>query len=303
MLVRVGFLWGALSALLLNACSPGTGTNPDAADAGPAKDVPMPALAADISCFSPGSTWRPQTLASDVGVTQSVEMRTTPLGGDEGEIAAEVELSIWFDNTNDGTADAQGVTGNDGTVSMTVPTCQALTVRAVRDPDTEVTFKANLVVDPTLNAADVTVVETLTSASIKAILNETIDNSSSLVAGTAYDCAGEPIVGVRARVRDANGNLIEEARDYYFNDRNLPTRRQTQPYTNTDGKWVVFNLPVGEVFVEIYANQCDGDDCEEIILGGTKLVSEGDSVNIGNVHAGVEQGVYFPASCLNEAMQ
>lgn len=303
MLVRVGFSWVALSALWLNGCTPATGGDSDGKDAGPTTEPPMPALNADISCFSPGATWRPQNLAVEIGAEQSVEIRTVPLGGDDGEIAAEVELAIWFDNTNVGEADASGVTGNDGTVMMTVPTCQALTVRAVRDPDTEVTFKANLVVDPTLNSADVTVVETLTSASIKAILNETIDNSSSLVAGTAYDCAGEPIAGVRARVRDANGDLIEDARDYYFNDRNLPTRRQTQPYTNTDGKWVVFNLPVGELFVEIYANQCDGDNCQEIVLGGTKLRSEGDSVNISNVNAGVEQGVYFPSSCLDEGMQ
>lgn len=303
MSVRTASVWMALFALVSAACSPSTDDGPATTDAGPGGDVPMPALDADISCFTPGETWRAQDLAADIGTEQNVEFRTLPLGGEEDEIAAEVELAIWFDNSNVGDADANGVTGNDGTVSMTVPTCQPLTVRAVRDPDTEVTFKANLVVDPALSVADVTVVETLTSASIKAILNETIDNSSSLVAGTVYDCAGEPISGVRARVRDANGDLLEDARDYYFNDRDLPTRRETQQYTNTDGKWVVFNLPVGEVFVEIYANQCEGDACEEIILGGTKLRSEGDSVNIGNVNAGVEQGVYFPASCLTEGMQ
>lgn len=291
------WIWvaGCVHAL---ACAPNG--NPDALgpDASTPDEEVLPPLVGDLSCFTPGGSWNSQTLRADVGGEQTVELVTAPLGGDEGEVSAEVDISVWFDNTTSGDADVTGTTGNDGTISLTLPTCQPLTVKAVREPDTEVTYKANVIADPDLAAVEVTVVESLTAASIKAILNETINEESSLVAGTIYGCDGEPVVHARARVRDTSGALIEGARDYYFNSSGLPAKTQVRSDTNEDGKWVVFNLPIGEVVVEIYGNVCEGDTCEEVVLGSTSLVSAGNSVNIGNVFTGVESGVYYPAGCV-----
>lgn len=291
------------SALLLTsslgvACAPppeqpGTGN-----DGGqPAEEALLP-LEGDLSCFTPGGPSLSQEVRNDRGFTTQVALVTKPLGGEDDEVSAEVDVSIWFNNTSAGDPDLTGTTGNDGSVTLLLPTCQPLTVKAHRAPDTEVTYKANLIVDPVVATADVTVVETLTAASIKAILNESINETSSLVAGTVYDCAGEPLVNARARVRDGSGAVIEGARDYYFNDSRLPTKPQVRSATNVDGKWVVFNLPIGEVSVEVYGKRCEGETCEEVVLGTTRLQSAGDSVNIGNVYVGVEGGVYFPAGCL-----
>ena len=75
-----------------------------------------------------------------------------------------------------------------------------------------------------------------TAASIKAILNESTSETSSLVAGTIYDCNQDPVLNARARVKDSSGAILSDARDYYFNDASLPTRRSNRSYTNTDGR-------------------------------------------------------------------
>ena len=123
-----------------------------------------------------------QTLA-ETGTTVTSALLGVPLGGDDGEYSAEVDLSFWYDNSTDGEPDATGVTGNDGILTVELPSCQPLTTLAVRTIDTELTYKANFVIDPESPDAEVTVVESLTAASIKAILNESTSETSSLVAG------------------------------------------------------------------------------------------------------------------------
>ena len=291
-------LWALLcSAGLIVSC--GSADEADSTDTGGgAEEDVLPALVGDFSCFEPGQTWLTQTLKSDTGSSVSASLLGVPLGGDEGEFVAEVDISFWYDNTTSGDADSNGITGNDGVLEIELPSCQPLTTLAIRSIDTEPTYKANFVIDPENPSAEVTVVESLTAASIKAILNESTSDTSSLVAGTIYDCNQDPVLNARARVKDSSGNILADARDYYFNDASLPTRRSNRSYTNTDGRWVVFNLPVGAVTIEIYGNTCDGDNCTEVVLGTTDLTSVGNSVNIGNVFAGVEGGVYYPQSCL-----
>ena len=41
-------------------------------------------------------------------------------------------------------------------------------------------------------------------------------------------------------------------------------------------------------------------ECTEVVLGTTDLTSIGDSVNIGNVFAGIEGGVYYPQAAYNK---
>lgn len=291
-------IWALLcSAGLIAACGSSDGSDSTATGSETEEDV-LPALVGDFSCFEPGQTWLSQTLKSDSGTTVATSLLGVPLGGDDGEFASEVDISFWYDNTISAEADATGVTGNDGTLEIELPSCQPLTTLAIRSIDTEPTYKANFVIDPENPNAEVTVVESLTAASIKAILNESTSDSSSLVAGTIYDCNQDAVVNARARVKDSNGSILDDARDYYFNDASLPTRRSNRSYTNTDGRWVVFNLPVGAVTIEIYGNVCEGSDCTEVVLGTTDLSSVGNSVNIGNVYAGIEGGVYYPQSCL-----
>ena len=291
-------IWALLcSASLISACGSADESSGTDTTGNEENDV-LPALVGDFSCFEPGQAWLEQTLKAETGTTVTSALLGVPLGGDDGEYSAEVDLSFWYDNSTDGEPDATGVTGNDGILTVELPSCQPLTTLAVRTIDTELTYKANFVIDPESPDAEVTVVESLTAASIKAILNESTSETSSLVAGTIYDCNQDPVLNARARVKDATGAILSDARDYYFNDASLPTRRSNRSYTNTDGRWVVFNLPVGPVTIEVYGNICEGEECTEVVLGTTDLTSIGDSVNIGNVFAGIEGGVYYPQSCL-----
>lgn len=288
--------WALLCcASLLTAC--GGTDDAGSSDTTPTEE-PLPELVGDFSCFTPGEGWINQTLKDEVGTTVTAELTGIPLGGDEGEIAGEVDISFWFDNAASGDADATGMTDTNGLLQVALPSCTPITTLALRAIDTEPTYKANFVIDPENPSDEVTVVESLTAASIKAILNESTSDTSSLVAGTIYDCNKAPVLNARARVKDSSGTLLENARDYYFNDASLPTRRSNRSFTNTDGRWVVFNLPVGSVTIEVYGNICDGGACNEVILGTTVLNSIGDSVNIGNVFAGIDGGIYYPQSCL-----
>ena len=117
--------------------------------------------------FEPGQAWLEQTLKAETGTTVTSALLGVPLGGDDGEYSAEVDISFWYDNSTDGEPDATGITGNDGVLTVELPSCQPLTTLAVRTIDTELTYKANFVIDPENPDAEVTVVESLTAASIK----------------------------------------------------------------------------------------------------------------------------------------
>ena len=114
----------------------------------------------------------------------------------------------------------------------------------VRTIDTELTYKANFVIDPENPDAEVTVVESLTVASIKAILNESTSETSSLVAGTIYDCNQDPVLNARSG-KDGWRYPIG-CRDYYFNDASLPTRRSNRS-TQTQMTLGRIQPPVGPV--------------------------------------------------------
>ena len=116
-------LWALLcSAGLIVSC--GSADEADSTDTGGnvEEDV-LPALVGDFSCFEPGQTWLTQTLKADTGGSVSASLLGVPLGGDEGEFAAEVDISFWYDNTTTGDADSNGVTGNDGVLEIELPSC------------------------------------------------------------------------------------------------------------------------------------------------------------------------------------
>ena len=255
-------------------------------------------LVGDFSCFEPGQAWLEQTLKAETGTTVTSALLGVPLGGDDGEYSAEVDISFWYNNSTTVMQMLRGMTGNDGVLTVELPSCQPLTTLAIRTIDTELTYKANFVIDPENPDAEVTVVESLTAASIKAILNESTSDTSSLVAGTIYDCNQDPVLNARARVKGFKRHhplmpvTITSTMQAYQRD---VVTVLTQTPTDA-GSYSIF--PVGPVTIEVYGNICEGEVCTEVVLGTTDLTSIGDSVNIGNVFAGIEGGVYYPQSCL-----
>jgi hypothetical protein len=114
-----------------------------------------------------------------------------------------------------------------------------------------------------------------------------------IVAGRAYDCAGENLEGLQVMVEGAGGNIPEGVVAKYFRD-DFPNRNQ--PYTSDDGLWILMDVPTGDWLVKGYV--ADG-------LGGHTLVAQtelkvlADSINISSVYSGISDGVKMPADCLS----
>lgn len=123
------------------------------------------------------------------------------------------------------------------------------------------------------------------------------EENTGIVAGTAYDCDQEPIAGAQIFLHDGTGKPPATGYVYYFSstgDTNLPTSREDQPYSNTNGLWVAVNVPPGTWTIEMWA----WDGAQLVELGSTQLQIKAGMIGISNVYTGDDDGVYYPASCL-----
>ena len=70
-----------------------------------------------ILCFEPAKRgWNKH--CAETGTTVTSALLGVPLGGDDGEYSAEVDISFWYINSTDGEPDATGITGNDGVLTV-----------------------------------------------------------------------------------------------------------------------------------------------------------------------------------------
>ena len=186
-----------------------------------------------------------------------------------------------------------------GLISVGMNTCEPFTYRASTDPlldATKVTIESHDVmphkgaINPVSH--ELNSVSSTTYALIPTLLGVSPDVEKGIVAGRAYDCAGENLEGLQVMIEGASGNIPESVVAKYFRD-DFPNRNQ--PYTSDDGLWILMDVPTGDWFVKGYV--ADG-------LGGHTLVAQtelkvlADSINISSIYAGVEDGVKMPDDCL-----
>lgn len=221
----------------------------------------------------------------------------------------EATVQIWHGDDITGTPDETLTADVNGAFTTTLKVCTPIAYGTSTPPEWEETvdtfevhqifgYDADGVVDEWINS-----VSQATSQIIPAVIGIQWDESTGIVAGTAYDCDGgvdgetEFFGNAQVLIRDADGNIPQTADIFYFDDLDLPTSKLNQPQVNPiNGLWVAVNVPVGQWIVEMKGY--NGTDYD--LLGTTVLDIRAGSVNISNIYAGKFDGISYPKSCLAE---
>jgi len=113
------------------------------------------------------------------------------------------------------------------------------------------------------------------------------------------DCDVEAMQYVQVFLHDGNGNIPDGAEVFYFSESggtSLPTDKDSQPHTNTNGLWVAINIPAGTWTVEAWGY--DTAAATHVKLGTTVLQIAAGCVNLSNIYTGISGGIWYPGSCL-----
>jgi len=247
------------------------------------------------SCFD-GVNWFQQEV--DPNLQDDIAMEGLVADFETGDAVADATLDLWFGNDPTvGAPDYSVVSGADGYAASTFKVCTPIAYRTTTDPALEATvdtYELNQVepyakgtIYPEFNS-----VSSTTYAIIPSLLGVSPDGDKGVIAGTAYDCGGDPIEGAQVVVRDHDTGAIPDSLVVkYFVD-SFPNRNQ--PYTSPDGLWVAVNVPQGSWDVEMYVY--DGAGGYTLLGKSTAMIFPG-SIMIANAYTGFEDGIRYPDNC------
>ncbi|MBW2254275.1 MAG: hypothetical protein JRI25_06715 [Deltaproteobacteria bacterium] len=283
-----------LHLLPLLALALGCDGNGDTDDTDDTGEEDLPPIG-DLSCYTPGDAWLTQT----VDVTLQLDEQRTELVHDfENETPVyEATVEVWLDDVVDDSPDHTQHVDDNGYVTLSLPSCAPMAYRTstpVELLETKDTYEAHQIYEPvaTGEEAPFQSVSRTTYLVIPNLMGISVDPEASIIAGTLYDCNGDPVERGEVRVVDGSGEEPDGAIVKYF-VQNFPNR--DQPYTSADGLWVAINVPVGTWTVEGHVS--DGAGGRDVI-GATVLQTYADSINISNIHTGFGEGIRYPDACL-----
>lgn len=295
----------ALLVAFTVACGKDTDDSSVTDDTGPDTTDPMDRYihltdeaVGDFSCYTPGEAWLTQSVDPAKVATRTLHAKVDDFKDHFGVNDADVEF--WFNDSFSGAADVATVSDSSGYVDVELPTCQALAYMTSTDPLEERTVDTQeahqiygYVEEGVTFEDDLNSVADATYTLIPSLLGVSLDDDKSVIAGTAYDCNGDPIQNAQIVVVDSSGEIPESLVANYFMDE-WPVREQ--PHTSEDGLWVAMNVPEGAWAVQLWA-LIGG---EEVLIGATELEAFAGGINISNIYTGYGDGVYYPESCLAE---
>lgn len=248
----------------------------------------------DAACYD-GVAWNTQTAGAGCTADIAISGTVSDFQTDENVEGASVDF---WSNDDINTASSLSIeTDSNGDGVATLPSCTPIGYMTSTPPewqDTVNTYEVHQVYEWDASGATSDTwnsVSVATSKLIPSLLGLEWTPGTSLIAGTAYDCGGEPIQHAQVYIHDADGNIPADISIRYF-DNSLPN--SDQPDTNDDGLWSAVNIPPGEWTVEMWVY--NGSELQ--LLGATNLTMVPDSVVISNIYTGIEDGVYLPASCV-----
>ena len=221
----------------------------------------------------------------------------------------DATVKYWFSDDISGSPDEEHTADGDGRFTTTLKVCTPQAYGTFTPVDWEETvdtyevhqiygYDADGSIDEWVNSVSVA-----TSNIIPAVIGIEWDETTGIIAGTAYDCGtgveGEPEFFGHAQIfiHDGNGTPPEAGEVFFFDDNDLPAAASSVSDVNpNNGLWVAVNVPVGTWTVEMWGY----DGAEYVNLGGTVLTIKSGSVNISNIFAGRTDGLGYPDSCLVE---
>ena len=239
---------------------------------------------------------------------------TVTLNGEVSDFQTEDEVpdatvKVWLGDDINAATDDELTADSNGAFSTSLPTCTPIAYGTFTPAEWEETvdtyevhqifgYDEDGVIDETVNSVSVA-----TSKIIPSVIGIEWDESTGIVAGTAFDCEmgtdgeSEYFGHAQVLIHDADGNIPQTADIFYFDDYDLPTSHQNASDVNPlNGLWVAVNVPVGTWIVEMKGFNGTTYD----LLGSTVLEIKAGSVNISNIYAGKDDGISYPASCLAE---
>lgn len=258
----------------------------------------------DTSCFD-GTNWG-LGQSVDPSCVQDASVSTSVRDFQNDTVVYDATVNIWYGDDLGASPDVTVTVDDSGNFSATVPTCTPTAYKTSTPPEYEETKDTYQVHQVYGWSASGTADETFYSVSestsrlIPSLIGVEWDPTTAVVAGTAYDCNTDGLANVQVFLHDAAGNIPTGSDQnpfgiFYFSDSDLPTDNDSQPWTNENGLWVAINVPVGEWIVEMWG----WDGTQHVKIGATSLDIQAGSVNISNIYTGIEDGIWFPASCLS----
>ena len=249
----------------------------------------------DMACFAEGysDAWAEQSVAADAVTDISIAGAVIDFETDEP--VGDASIEVYYSNTVYGAPDQSYTSDGAGNFSGTVPSCTPYAYRVSTDPDlgaTKVTIESSQIDGLTSTSSEYNSVSIDTYNVIPALLGISPDIDKGIVAGTAYDCAGEPLEFAQIVVTDADGNIPESEVVRYFVD-SFPSR--LQEWTSEDGLFVVVNIPEGDWTVNMYVADGNGG---HLLMAQSPVKVFADSINISSVYTSFGDGVRYPESCL-----
>jgi hypothetical protein len=250
----------------------------------------------DLSCFNAADGLGRETAADGCVAQRSMSGLVSDF--QLGSPVDDAEVEIFLSDSTAGPPDAIYVSDPNGIFSGEVNTCAPFTYRVTTDPLldlTKVTIESHDVMPnmgPIIPTHEVNSVSSVTYSLIPRLLGVNPDLSKGIVAGRAYDCAGQNLEGLQVVVRDAAGVVPEDTVAKYFVD-DFPKREQM--YTSADGLWIIMDVPPGTWTVEGYV--ADGAGGWSLVAA-TELNVVADSINISSIYTGISDGVKMPPECL-----
>lgn len=303
-----------LACLLITGCSGGsdtgktdtnnTNTAPEGCEGKDCYVFVDQAYVGDTQCFD-GVNWLDQQVGA--GCVADLAINGVIEDFEKEEPVGTAYLEGWSNDDITSSPDVQTQADDNGNISVSFPSCTPIAYKTFTPADMgqegardtyEVHqtygFSASGTSSETYNS-----VAQSTATLITALIGVAWDyDTTAVIAGTAYDCGEVGIANAQVYIHDSAGNPPTGTEDnpfgvFYFAN-GLPTDNANQPWTNTDGLWVGVNVPAGDWIADMYG----WDGTQHVLLGSTNLRATEGSVYISNIYAGIDDGIWYPESCL-----
>jgi hypothetical protein len=164
----------------------------------------------------------------------------------------------------------------DGNYSITLPAGGTRWAFKVTVEDALDTYSLNQYFQPdqAMQTDELNSVSLLTAQALPAFIGVTRTPGLGILAGTIRDCNDDEVQGAIATVSTTRAapTHLDGAQTYYFSalSTSLPVRHSQQLFTNTDGLFVVIELPESaEAYLQIwgFTDEADMQDGEMTLLG------------------------------------
>ena len=278
--------WNVLALSLGAALAMGCGGDDDAPPAALAPPLAVDGGTIDLSCLN--------TPSADVAYAEEFTLAGTTYELPDGPAIADATITV-YSGTDFGTALDTATASGDGEFTVTIPAGETrISYKLETDLELEPaqrthlpTFSLNNYYSDTADATDDVPGASLSLAnSLPSFVQVTRTPGTGVLAGTALDCDGNPIMNAFATVSTTSGSddPVDGALVFYVNT--VPVT--TLSATNRSGRFSILELPASSsnVYIQVwgYLTQADADADEKTLIGEVATPVLADSV----ITAGVD---------------